>query len=40
MFLMILTLSTQHLPGTGTPEVGGPNSFEALKVVRELAGVR
>ena len=27
-------------PGTGTPEVGGPNSFEALQVVRELAGLR
>ncbi|KNG93311.1 agmatinase [Pseudaestuariivita atlantica] len=26
-------------PGTGTPEVGGPNSFDALWVVRELAGV-
>ena len=26
-------------PGTGTPEVGGPNSYEALKVVRELNGV-
>lgn len=26
-------------PGTGTPEVGGPNSFEALQVVRGLAGV-
>ncbi|MGR3502299.1 agmatinase [Pseudaestuariivita sp.] len=26
-------------PGTGTPEVGGPNSFEALWVVRELAGL-
>ena len=25
-------------PGTGTPEVGGP-SYEALKVVRELAEV-
>ena len=25
-------------PGTGTPEVGGPNSYEALKVVRELTG--
>ena len=23
-------------PGTGTPEVGGPNSYEALKVVREI----
>ncbi len=27
-------------PGTGTPEVGGPNSFQALQVVRELTGVR
>ena len=27
-------------PGTGTPEVGGPTSYEALKVVRELNGVR
>jgi guanidinopropionase len=27
-------------PGTGTPEVGGPNSFQALEVVRGLAGVR
>ena len=26
-------------PGTGTPEVGGPNSFQALCVARELAGV-
>ena len=26
-------------PGTGTPEVGGPNSFDALWVVRELKGV-
>jgi len=26
-------------PGTGTPEVGGPNSFQALQVVRELSGV-
>ena len=26
-------------PGTGTPEVGGPNSFEALQVARFLAGV-
>ncbi len=26
-------------PGTGTPEVGGPNSFEALAIVRELEGV-
>ena len=27
-------------PGTGTPEIGGPNSYEALKVVRELTGVK
>lgn len=27
-------------PGTGTPEVGGPNSFQALQVVRELRGVQ
>jgi guanidinopropionase len=26
-------------PGTGTPEVGGPNSFEALEVVRALQGL-
>lgn len=26
-------------PGTGTPEVGGPNSYQALQVVRELGGV-
>jgi len=26
-------------PGTGTPEVGGPNSYQALQVVRELQGV-
>ena len=26
-------------PGTGTPEVGGPNSFEALEVVRALCGL-
>ena len=25
--------------GTGTPEVGGPNSFQAIQVVRELEGV-
>ena len=27
-------------PGTGTPEIGGPNSFQALQVVRELDGVK
>lgn len=26
-------------PGTGTPEVGGPNSFQALQVVRGLKGL-
>ncbi|MEE2773326.1 MAG: agmatinase [Pseudomonadota bacterium] len=26
-------------PGTGTPEVGGPNSFQALEVVRGLKGL-
>ncbi len=26
-------------PGTGTPEVGGPTSYQAQQVVRELAGV-
>jgi len=28
-----------YAPGTGTPEVGGPNSFEALAVARLLDGV-
>jgi guanidinopropionase len=27
-------------PGTGTPEVGGPNSWQALQVARLLQGVR
>lgn len=26
-------------PGTGTPEVGGPNSYDALRVVRHLEGL-
>ncbi len=26
-------------PGTGTPEIGGPNSFQALEVVRALRGL-
>ncbi|MFP4326756.1 MAG: agmatinase [Paracoccaceae bacterium] len=26
-------------PGTGTPEVGGPNSWQAIEVVRELEGL-
>jgi len=28
-----------YAPGTGTPEIGGPTSFHAQQVVRELAGV-
>ena len=28
-----------YAPGTSTPEVGGPNSFQALQVVRELDGL-
>ena len=27
-------------PGTGTPEVGGPNSYQALQAVRLLGGIR
>ncbi|MEE9321970.1 MAG: agmatinase [Granulosicoccus sp.] len=26
-------------PGTGTPEVGGPNSFDAIQVIRHLKGL-
>ncbi len=26
-------------PGTGTPEIGGPNSFQAQQVIRALSGV-
>jgi guanidinopropionase len=26
-------------PGTGTPEIGGPNSFQAQQIIRELMGV-
>ncbi|WP_170576052.1 agmatinase [Ruegeria atlantica] len=28
-----------YAPGTGTPEIGGPNSFQAQQVIRKLAGV-
>lgn len=28
-----------YAPGTGTPEIGGPNSFQAVQVVRELSGL-
>lgn len=27
-------------PGTGTPEWGGPNAYEAIRVVRECAGLK
>ena len=26
-------------PGTGTPEIGGPNSFQAIEVIRHLDGL-
>ncbi len=29
-----------YAPGTGTPEIGGPTSYQALQVVRGLQGVR
>ena len=29
-----------YAPGTGTPEVGGPTSWQALEVVRVLEGVQ
>jgi len=32
-------IDPSYAPGTGTPEIGGPNSFAAQQVVRELAGV-
>jgi len=28
-----------YAPGTGTPEIGGPTSFQAQQVIREMAGV-
>jgi len=28
-----------YAPGTGTPEVGGPNAYQALEVVRALSGL-
>jgi len=28
-----------YAPGTGTPEIGGPTSYQALQVVRALRGV-
>ncbi|GEQ06626.1 agmatinase [Staphylococcus gallinarum] len=32
-------LDPAYAPGTGTPEVGGPTSFEALEYVRRLKGL-
>ena len=32
-------LDPVYAPGTGTPEVGGPTSYQALQVVRALQGV-
>lgn len=28
-----------YAPGTGTPEVGGPNSYQAIQVIRHLEGL-
>ncbi|NOE16559.1 agmatinase [Ruegeria atlantica] len=28
-----------YAPGTGTPEIGGPNSFEAQQVIRRMSGL-
>ena len=36
---MATSCSRTYVSGTGTPEVGGPNAFQALQVVRELVGV-
>ena len=33
------SLDPAFAPGTGTPEVGGPNSFQALEVCRALQGL-
>jgi len=32
-------IDPSYAPGTGTPEIGGPNSFHAQQVVREMEGV-
>lgn len=29
-----------YCPGTGTPEVGGPTSFQALQLLRTMSGIR
>ncbi len=28
-----------YAPGTGTPEIGGPNSFQAQQVIRKMFGL-
>ncbi|WP_037308786.1 agmatinase [Ruegeria halocynthiae] len=28
-----------YAPGTGTPEIGGPNSFQAQQVIRQMSGI-
>ena len=33
------SLDPGFAPGTGTPEIGGPNAFQAQQVIRELRGV-
>ena len=32
-------IDPSYAPGTGTPEIGGPTSFQAQAIIRELAGV-
>lgn len=32
-------LDPVYAPGTGTPEIGGPNSYQGLDVVRKLSGI-
>lgn len=32
-------IDPSYAPGTGTPEIGGPNSFQAQQAVRALAGL-
>lgn len=32
-------IDSEYAPGTGTPEVGGPSSYEALEFVRALDGL-
>ena len=39
MFMNIDFIDPAFAPGTGTPEVGGPNSFQALDVIRKLSGI-